>query len=142
MASPYTALGRTLSGRKQQPGEVEEAMHQHRSSRSFLALLQRYSFNELWILREAECALLGIFFRRSQLFGSSGSLPLPKHSCSRNYPKRFAALCEKPPLKLLGSHPVDVFASLEVGASEGEPRRATVSVMDSRAMLRGDIGFL
>ncbi|CAE7338611.1 Slc35f3 [Symbiodinium sp. CCMP2592] len=38
------------------------------------------------------------------------------HGFIWNYSKRFAALCDKPPLKLLGSHPVDVFASLEVVA--------------------------
>ena len=36
------------------------------------------------------------------------------HGFIWNYPERFAALCQKAPLKSLGSHPVDVFASLEV----------------------------
>jgi hypothetical protein len=35
------------------------------------------------------------------------------HGFIWNYPERFAALCQKAPLKSLGSHPVDVFASLE-----------------------------
>ena len=35
------------------------------------------------------------------------------HGFIWNYPDRFAGLCQKAPLKSLGSHPVDVFASLE-----------------------------
>lgn len=35
------------------------------------------------------------------------------HGFIWNYPERFGALCQKAPLKSLGSHPVDVFASLE-----------------------------
>ena len=35
------------------------------------------------------------------------------HGFIWNYPNRFAGMCEKAPLKSLGSHPVDVFASLE-----------------------------
>eukprot|EP00930_Biecheleria_cincta_P072984 TRINITY_DN60328_c0_g1_i1.p1 TRINITY_DN60328_c0_g1~~TRINITY_DN60328_c0_g1_i1.p1 ORF type:complete len:227 (-),score=36.04 TRINITY_DN60328_c0_g1_i1:173-853(-) len=38
------------------------------------------------------------------------------HAFIWNYPKRFSALCEGQPLRALGSHPVDVFASLEVVA--------------------------
>lgn len=38
------------------------------------------------------------------------------HGFIWNYPKRFAALCDQAPLKVMGSHPVDVFASLEVVA--------------------------
>ena len=38
------------------------------------------------------------------------------HGFIWNYPNRFAGICQKPPLKSLGSHPVDVFASLEVVA--------------------------
>ena len=36
------------------------------------------------------------------------------HGFIWNSPKRFSALCDQAPLRLLGSHPVDVFASLEV----------------------------
>lgn len=39
------------------------------------------------------------------------------HGFIWNYPSRFSALCQKAPLKILGGHPVDVFASLE--AHEG-----------------------
>eukprot|EP00913_Durusdinium_trenchii_P013184 g12374.t1 len=38
------------------------------------------------------------------------------HGFIWNYPSRFSALCQKAPLKILGGHPVDVFASLEVVA--------------------------
>ncbi|CAJ1338484.1 unnamed protein product [Effrenium voratum] len=38
------------------------------------------------------------------------------HGFIWNYPTRFTSLCQKQPLKSLGSHPVDVFASLEVVA--------------------------
>lgn len=37
------------------------------------------------------------------------------HGFIWNYPNRFAGICQKAPLKSLGSHPVDVFASLEAG---------------------------
>ena len=40
------------------------------------------------------------------------------HGFIWNYPSRFAALCQKAPLKTLGSHPVDVFASLEARCSQ------------------------
>ena len=50
------------------------------------------------------------------LRNSKATCPFDKYNQRlRNYSKRFAALCDKPPLKLLGSHPVDVFASLEAG---------------------------
>mmetsp|Transcript_47856 Transcript_47856/g.89589 ORF Transcript_47856/g.89589 Transcript_47856/m.89589 type:complete len:229 (-) Transcript_47856:91-777(-) len=48
------------------------------------------------------------------LFGVSTNYLM--HGYIWNRSKRFAALCDKPPLKLLGSHPVDVFANLEVVA--------------------------
>eukprot|EP00931_Biecheleriopsis_adriatica_P086936 TRINITY_DN61483_c0_g1_i1.p1 TRINITY_DN61483_c0_g1~~TRINITY_DN61483_c0_g1_i1.p1 ORF type:complete len:253 (-),score=51.18 TRINITY_DN61483_c0_g1_i1:57-755(-) len=38
------------------------------------------------------------------------------HGFIWNFPSDFAALCKKKPLRALGSHPVDVFASLEVVA--------------------------
>ena len=36
------------------------------------------------------------------------------HSFIWYRPQQFASLCSKPPLSLLGSHPVNVFASLEI----------------------------
>ena len=55
---------------------------------------------------------------------------------SRNYSKRFAALCDKPPLKLLGSHPVDVFASLEAGPASGMCYEGRNEVSGSRCFIQ------
>ena len=45
------------------------------------------------------------------------------HGFIWNYPTRFTSLCQKQPLKSLGSHPVDVFASLEARALPAEASR-------------------
>ena len=42
------------------------------------------------------------------------SLLYALHAFIWNQPARFTALCSRLPLRLLGSHPVDVFAALEI----------------------------